>query len=424
MTLPQKQLWNACLGNFFEHYDTALFGLLSPFLAPLIFPEHDQLTALILTYAIIPLGMLARPLGSLFFGYIGDVYGRNHALFLTLAGMSIVSACIALSPTYAQAGIISSIIFTLGRILQNFLAAGETMGGAIFLLENSPNKRHDLLSGLYGASSMGGHLLASFGVLMFSSYNAIDFGWRHLYLYGCVTAFFGCMIRNSSQGIQAPAQQSKSISSMKEQFWKYRKQLLLIIINSGFTHATYAIALVLMNGIVPLVSSVSKTEIMEINTYLLILDFCALPFFGWIASKVSREKLMLFASLGVIIFAVPLFMALQGASLAGIIGIRIAFVLLGVAFCAPLHAWAQMLVPPTCRYEVISFGYAIGSQLLGGPTAVLALWCYQKTGMISSVSWYWIFLATASCITMAISLRSGKTFQWFNSDPEFDVETI
>ena len=85
------QLWNACLGNLFEHYDTALLGFLSPFLAPLIFPEKDPMTALILTYAIIPLGMVARPLGSLVFGYIGDVYGRKHALFLTLAGMSLIS---------------------------------------------------------------------------------------------------------------------------------------------------------------------------------------------------------------------------------------------------------------------------------------------------------------------------------------------
>ena len=88
------QLWSACLGNLFEHYDTALFGFLSPFLAPLIFPEKDPMTALILTYAIIPLGMVARPIGSLVFGYIGDVYGRRHALFLTLAGMSLISGCI------------------------------------------------------------------------------------------------------------------------------------------------------------------------------------------------------------------------------------------------------------------------------------------------------------------------------------------
>jgi MHS family proline/betaine transporter-like MFS transporter len=42
-TITRKQLWNACLGNLFEHYDTALFGFLSPFLAPLIFPDKEPI---------------------------------------------------------------------------------------------------------------------------------------------------------------------------------------------------------------------------------------------------------------------------------------------------------------------------------------------------------------------------------------------
>ena len=86
--VTRPQLLSACLGNLFEHYDTALFGFLSPFLAPLFFPDQDPVTALILTFAMIPLGMLARPIGSLAFGYIGDVYGRANALFISLIGMS------------------------------------------------------------------------------------------------------------------------------------------------------------------------------------------------------------------------------------------------------------------------------------------------------------------------------------------------
>src|SRR3990167_3553637 len=106
-TTSRKQLWNACLGNLFEHYDTALFGFLSPFLAPLIFPKQDPLVALILTYALIPIGMVVRPLGSLVFGLIGDIYGRRQALFLSLAGMSLVSDSIAFTPTYLQIGLLT-----------------------------------------------------------------------------------------------------------------------------------------------------------------------------------------------------------------------------------------------------------------------------------------------------------------------------
>ncbi|HSX11528.1 MAG TPA: MFS transporter [Chlamydiales bacterium] len=394
--IPRAPMWSACLGNLFEHYDTALFGFLSPFLAPLLFPQHEPLTALVMTYAIIPLGMLARPLGSLFFGYIGDAYGRKQALFLTLTGMAIVSGGIACIPI---ATALTPLLFFFGRTLQNFLAGGETMGGAIFLLENSPKKRHDFLSGLYSTTTIGGHLLASFGVYLLSRYS-IDSGWRLLYLFGCLTALFGCLIRR--QVHFPPVQPPPPLGRL---FWTHRKPLLSIAIAAGFSAANYSVALVLMNGLLPLITSFTKTQIMQINSYLLIFDLCALPFFGWVASKISREKLMLSAALAVALFGIPLFALLEGASLFTLIAVRTCLVLTGVAFFAPFHAWAQTILPPNARYAVISFGYALGSQLIGGPTAAISLWCYQQTALVSSVSWYWIALSLASALALTSRIQ-------------------
>lgn len=412
-SISRFQLLNACLGNLVEHYAAALFGFLSPFIAPLIFPEEDPMTALILTYAIIPLGMLARPFGSLVFGYIGDVYGRKHALFLTLAGMSLISGCIALSPTYGQAGLLAPLIFCFGRAMQNFLTAGETMGGAIFLLENAPEKHHDLLSSVYNASTMGGHLLASLGVFLIGNYNVVDPGWRVLYLCGCVTAFCGCIIRRSVPTIKANNPITPTFASLKCTLWTHRMALIYIIICSGFGFACYSMSLVLVNGLIPLVSTITKSEVMEINTYLLVFDIAALPFFGWVATRVPREQLMLSASLCVALLSIPLFLSLEGASIVGIIAVRIVLVMVGVAFFAPFHAWAGQLVPQEARYTVISLGYALGSQILGSPTAAFALWCFQQTGMISSVAWYWGFLGILSSgiIILASRVKPLQTLQ-------------
>lgn len=411
LRLPaQRALWTTCLGNFFEHYDTALFGLLSPVLAPLIFPKQDPLTALIFTYAIIPLGMIARPLGALVFGYMGDVYGRRQALFLALTGMGCVSGGFALMPTYMQVGVLAPILFCVGRALQNFLSGGETMGGAIFLLEQAPPKRHDWLSGLYNASTMGGHVLASFGVYILSCCSAMDAGWRLLYVFGCITALFGALLRRQGSCAASSATFSGSLSRWGGVLWTYRKTVLLIALSSGFSYANYAMILVLMNGLLPFISTITLSEVMEVNSYMLVLDFCALPVFGWLASKVSREKLMLVAALSIAVCAIPLCALLEGVSFMGMIGIRAGLVLLGVAFSAPFHAWVQHLVPAEHRYAVISLGYALGSQMIGGPTAALALWCFQKTGIVSSVSWYWVVLALVSSGIVAFSVRlMGKT---------------
>jgi hypothetical protein len=80
-------------------------------------------------------------------------------------------------------------------------------------------------------------------------------------------------------------------------------------------------------------------------------------------------------------------------------------VILGVAFFAPFYAWAGQLVPSNARYAIISLGYALGYQVLGSPTAALALWCFQKTGMVSSVAWYWMFLGLLSSAAIAFLLK-------------------
>ncbi len=110
--------------------------------------------------------MLARPLGALVFGYIGDAYGRERALFYHLSRMAVsLDALPSLQPTL-QAGLFAPLLFCLGKALQNFFAAGEIMGGAIYMLENGSSRRQDLLSSLFSASTMGGYLLASIGVYL------------------------------------------------------------------------------------------------------------------------------------------------------------------------------------------------------------------------------------------------------------------
>ncbi len=393
MSQPNRfQLWSACLGNLLEHFDTALFGVLSPFLAPLFFPEQDPLIQLLLTYAMIPLGMLARPLGALVFGQIGDRQGRERALFLSLTGMGIVSIGMGFCPIYSEAGLFAPLFLCIGRLLQNFLSAGETMGGAVYLLEYSSEKKHDLLSSLYNTTTVAGIILPSACVALLSFTGHLETHWRSLFIFGGVTALFGSMFRKPYQAVTKPV--------AKSSLWEHRYPLLLIALISGFSYANYTMALILPNGFIPLVTTFTKGEMMGLNTALLVFDFLTLPLFGWLSSKISRRKLMLGTAGVVTITAIPLLMLIENANFQTVVLIRTLFVLFGVAFCAPLHAWVQALVPPSSRYKVVSFGYAIGSQLLGGPTSFLSLYAFQATGMVSSVAWYWMALALVNLLVL------------------------
>lgn len=381
----------AIIGHLLEQYDRALFGLLAPFISPLFFKNQDPITSLIFTFGMIPLGYLARPLGAWFFGWIGDHVGRKEALFGSLLGLALITFTIGFLPTYEIAKGFSPILLAICRILQGFFAAGESSGGAIFILENSSTNQRSTLSGWYNASSMGGILIASAMVTFFASQGWIEKYWRTLFFLGGMTGLFGVFIRRLPT-----VKTGKRVTSNLVILVEEKKALLRIIFASGFSHATYYFAFTLMNGLIPLLTPVSKAEIMSINTLLLILDFSFLPIFGFLANKFGNEKIMLMGSIGAFLLACPLFYFLNEANLITISALRCIILILGVAFAAPYHAWAIQLVKEEKRYLIMSIGSAIGAQIIGAPCAAISIFLFQLTGSTYGAGFYFALSALAA----------------------------
>jgi MHS family proline/betaine transporter-like MFS transporter len=81
------------------------------------------------------LGFLARPLGGIVIGRIGDIKGRRTSLLLTIFLMATGTVLIGVTPTYATIGIAGPIIILLARLLQGFSAGGEWGGSTAFMVE-------------------------------------------------------------------------------------------------------------------------------------------------------------------------------------------------------------------------------------------------------------------------------------------------
>lgn len=374
------------VGNFLEHYDNALFGLLSPFIAPLFFEGKDPITALILTYSMMPLGLITRPLGSLVFGWVGDHFGRRQALFLSLTGMAIITVAMGCLPLYEDIGPWAPFLLALCRMFQGFFAVGEVSGGAIFVLEHTPSTKRSFVSGCYDASSIGGVLLASGVVTLMSSQSLIEEGWRYLFWAGGVTAIIGIIFRLQSLTmleivVAVPRVRDMPVLSVLKQ---HIRPFFGILFAAGFSYTTYSFAFTLMNGFIPLVTSLSKTQVMQVNTVLLIYDMLCLPVMGYLASRLGKERVMIAGCVCLALFAVPMFHLLGSASLGTVIGVRLAIISFGVAFSAPYYAWAIERVPPRHRYLILSLGGAFGSQFIGMPASAICLWLYQTFG------WSWI----------------------------------
>lgn len=397
------------IGNVMEHYDNALFGLLAPFISPLFFEASDPLTALILTYGMIPLGVLTRPLGSLFFGWVGDSFGRRQALFGSLLGMAVVTVTIGFLPLYRDVGIWAPLGLALARMSQSFFAAGESTGGAIFILEHTEISKRGLVSSFYDASSIGGILIASGLVTFFSMQGYVEEGWRFLFWGGALTAVFGIFLRWKTQDGQEFVASAKSRRTPVWQLaTQHKAALVSLILASGFSYTTYSLAFTLMNGYVPLVTSITKAEVMQVNTGLLIFDMMLLPLFGYLANRWGKEKVMLSGAFLSAIGAIPLFYFLDHSSLGTVIGVRVAIVTFGVAFAAPYHAWALEQVPSSCRYTILSLGYTLGSQLIGAPTSAICLWLYKTMKWGASPGLYLLTIALIASYVVFRSIKSEK----------------
>lgn len=401
----RRKLLAAVIGNIFEHYDNALFGLLAPFLAPLFFHSHDPFTALVLTYAMIPLGMFARPFGSLCFGLIADRIGRRQALFWSLSGMAITTILLGFLPTSKEIGALAPIFLGLLRLVQSFFAAGETTGGAVFVLEHIDIRKRSFMSSVIDASSISGILLASGIITLFSSQETMETVWRYLFWTGGITGVIGIFLRMSEPAPQEfiPQENFSLLHAVTSNKWAF----LSIILAAGFSYTTYALSFILMNGYIPLVTSLTKSDLMKANTALLGLDLFLLPFFGYLANHFGKEKIMLIGALSSIVCAIPLFSLInQESTLLSITLIRLFIVLSGVAFAAPYHAWAIEQVPPHCRSTLLCVGYTLGSQIIGSSTLVVSLFIYQYTGWIGAPSLYLVIVASGALFSLHLAKRS------------------
>lgn len=394
--------WGVLLGNIFDHYDTALYGLLAPFLAHHFFPADDPLTAIIIAYALMPSSMIMKPLGSIFFGMIGDLYGGKNAFTISLVGVTMLTTSMAFLPTYDQVGYWAPILLTLARMLQSFFAAGELSSSGVLLMENTPVEQKNIMSGFYNASTMGGILLASLAVTLLGIYGVPDEGWRILYFLGSITLFFVYFLRKS----HPHSTSNKTISSPKtifKQLWNHKIPISIIAVIYGFSYSCYVIAFTLINALLPYVTTLSKVDAVKTNTFFMVIDFLLLPFFAWVGNFVTHRTMLLSGTIATILFGIPLFAGLEGATLQQALIIRFLLMIIGVSFSSTVLPWSQKLLPDAVRFTGTSVAFALGTQLIGIPTTALSLWIYQQTLITSSAGWYWVSVA---CVSLGLVIWS------------------
>ena len=150
------------IGGLLEWYEFFLYPYLAPVISQNFFQNESNFFNLINAMLIFAIGFISRPLGALFFGHIGDRYGRKMALLLSIVMITVPSFAMGLLPTYAQIGVAASLILVGMRLLQGFLVGGEISGVMCYLVEEAaPTRRRFMTSWAFFGPQWGAVLCAS-----------------------------------------------------------------------------------------------------------------------------------------------------------------------------------------------------------------------------------------------------------------------
>jgi len=369
------------LGNVLDHFDTALYGFLAPYIAPLIFPESSPVVQLIKTYGLMSASIATRPLGAWFFGYMAARYGSKFALSSSLTGLALVTCAMGLIPSYAEVGELAPLILAFLRILQGFFAAGEMTIAPFFLLELEQPEKRGFADSMYGSSTVLGELLASFAAVLVSVSKNPELFWRLPFLASALTAFVGIYLRLKIPETNILYEKSRKPINFAEKINGNKAIFLKVIFISGLSYITYSIPFIFFNNFIPQITDITYSQMIQLNISLLAMDMFMFPLFGWLSDRINPARLMALMAALLTIAIIPLFLLLNQATLITVSSVRVIIILIGLGFNAPLHAWFMTQYPGPERYTIIGLGYSLGSELFGrsAPALCLMLWHITKS---------------------------------------------
>jgi MFS transporter, MHS family, proline/betaine transporter len=398
----KKNQFAAIIGNLLEYYDQSLYGYLAFWIAPLFFPTQDPVVGLMLTYLLLPLGLLSRPIGAYLIGKIGDISGRRKALMISIIGMGVATGLIGCLPTYKEIGVWAPILLIVCRVFQTFFVGAEFNGGAIYTLEHTPPTKYGLMSGLYSAGTVIGFLAASVMAWLVARYPSLS--WRFPFYISFLTALMGLGLRwCMPEKVTVP--KSAALVNFRDFIRKNRTALLCVVGISGLFGSIYSVPTIFFNAYIPLISKLPLEEVMVASNIGLCAYLLAILFFGYLSDKLSYRKVMMGGAISALLFSCPLFLCLYSPTFLSIVCIKISFAIIAGAFNGSFHALVLEIFDKSDRYRGISVGYSIGSQLIGGSTPAICFWLWQYFDSIVAPS-FWLI---ACALLGIISLRKLKT---------------
>lgn len=389
------------IGNFVEWFDYGAYGYLASVIATVFFPTTDKTTALMSAYAVFAASFIIRPLGGIFWGYIGDKYGRRLALSWSILIMSVSTFLIAILPSYASIGIAAPALLLLLRMIQGFSASGEYAGASTFLAEYAPAHKRGFYTSLVPASTAAGLLLGSLmaaGLYALLDEMAItEWGWRIPFLLAAPLGLIGRYIRlklEETPSFKAALEKIPHENTpIRRLFQKHPKALLVAFLIACLNAVAFYLILSYMPSYLSENMGVGKTESFIAASASLLTYIGFIFTMGKLSDRFGRKTMLAIASVLFIVLTVPLFLAFGWSGFGMIVLIQILFGAILSVNDGTLPAFLSELFPTDVRYTGFAFSFNCANAVMGGTTPLIATWLITTSGSHVSPAWYLMLVA-------------------------------
>jgi len=454
---PGRVIAASLVGTTIEFYDFYVYATAATLVFPkLFFPTGNSTTELLASWSVFGAAMVARPIGAIFYGHMGDKRGRKATLVASLLTMGIATFLIGLLPTFGQIGLIAPALLLILRLTQGFAIGGEWSGAALVATENAPKEKR----GWYGTfPQLGapiGFIIANglFLIINFALPHENDpllqseaflaWGWRIPFLFSAVMVIVGLWVRlklSESEAFKAAEAKGKikklPISETMRFHWRE------VILGTFIMLATYVLfylmtTFALQYGTKPqdgepggLGITYTSFVLMQIIGVVFFTIFTAIS--GVMADQLGRRRLLLWVSACIGIFGMmfPIFLDLReellfsGALVQAFL--ILGFTLMGLTF-GPMGSILPELFPTNVRYTGSAIAYNVSSILGAALAPIIALLLWQAAdGSTITVGWYLAGAATLTFIALVLT-RETKNVNYERASADdiedFDAELV
>lgn len=407
------------LGTTVEFYDFFIYGMAAALVFPkLFFPELGDAAGVTASFATFAVAFIARPLGGVLFGYIGDRAGRKTTLVATLLLMGVATVAIGLLPTGQTIGIWAPILLVVFRFAQGLAVGGEWASAALFVGEYAPKDKRAIYALSPTLGTCSGLLLATLTFLasgLFMSAESFEsWGWRIPFLLSVVLVALGLFVRLGIAETpifrEAMARADRVRAAKAPLVELFRHQWREVLLSAGATMmwlAFFYLGAVYLTNYGTTTLGFSRTQMLTVNCIGVVVCLVAMIVGAVLADRVGRRVVMAWANGAAVVWAFFLFPVVDSGSIV-LVGVATSFTLVLVGLASgPTTAWLPETFRTAYRSTGTGVAFNLGSVVAGAIPPILAAPILANFGSVGLGVMMALIAAVATVCVLAMRETVG-----------------